>query len=323
MNLSAMSHKLSLGLGLPLALLTVFPSSAAAQQAPAAEGVPVRITVTAATREKGEEPPPMSKQDFLVYQHHERRPVLDAIRQTGDKNKLDLYILIDDSISSDVTLDYPDVKNFVYELPSTARVGVAYALNGTITVAQDFTDNRDAALKTLRIPFGRFGAGGGIFLSLADLAKRLPPDPDRRRAILFLSSGIDLFRGYQDSYAGLNPDLDEAIGRLDRAGITVYPIYVSPAAHFFRNLFLVSNGQSCLSRLADETGGEAYFQGLITPISMKPFLQELAGHLANQYVVTFAAKPGKKSGYVSLHVTTEVSGVDVTGPSRVYVPVAK
>jgi hypothetical protein len=321
MKLTGMGHKLPLGLA--LALLTVFSAAAAAQQAPAVEGVPVRITVTAVSREKGQEPPPLTKDDFLVYQNHQRRPVLDAIRQTGAADKLDLYIVVDDSNTSEVTLNYPDVKNLVSELPSTARVGVAYALNGSITVAQDLTENRDAAVKTLRIPFGRYGAGGGIYLSLADLAKRLPPVPDRRRAILFLSSGIDLYRGYRDSYPGQNPDLQTAIDRMNRSGITVYTVYVSPASHFLRNLFLVSNGQDCLSRLADETGGEAYFQGFGTPISMKPFLEEMLRHLNNQYLVTFAAKAGKKSAYADLRVTTEVSGVDLTGPDQVYVNVEK
>jgi len=305
---------------LALALLTIASTAAAAPQAPAAEGVPVRITVTAVAREKGQEPPALKKEDFLIYQGRDRRRVLDFVRQSGDNNKLDFYILIDEAIQTDVTLNYSDIGNFVRELPSTARVGVLYALNGTITIPQDLTDDREAALKALRIPLGRIGAGGGIFLSLADLAKRVPPSPDRRRAILFLSSGIDLFRGYQDTYPGLNPDLDLAINRLNRSGITVYPIFATPASHFARSLFLVSNGQSCLSRLADETGGEAFFQGFQTPISMKPFLEEIGRHLNNQYLVTFAAKPGKKAGYQSIRVHTELSGVELTGPDRVFVP---
>lgn len=309
-------------LGPALALLPLISFAAAAQQKPAAEGVPVRITVTAVAREKSQEPPPLSKDDFLIYQGHDRRRVLDAVRQSGDNNKLDLYILVDEAIDTDVTLDYRELGDFVRELPSTARVGVLYALNGTFTRVQ-LTDDREAALKALRIPLGRVGAGGGIYLSLVDLAKAIPPSPDRRRAILFLSSGIDLYRGVRDTTPGLNPDLDVAIDRLNRSGVTVFPIYVSPAAHFARSLYLVSNGQSCLARLATETGGEAYFQGFNTPISMKPFLEEMARHLANQYLVTFSSRAGKKSGYESIRVRTELSGVEITGPSRVFVPIAK
>lgn len=308
---------------LTLALLTIASTAAAAQQTPAAEGVLVRITVTAVSREKGQEPPALKKDDFLIYQNHQRRRVLDFVRQSGDNNKLDLYIVVDDAVRTDITLDYRDIANFIHELPSTARVAVGYALNGTVTIPQGQAENREAAVKALRIPLGRIGAGGGVYLSLADLAKHVPSSPDRRSAVLFLSSGIDLYRGVRDSEAGLNPDLQLAIDRLDRSGVNVYTIYIAPAAHFARSLFLVSNGQSCLARLADETGGEAFFEGFITPISMKPFLEDIGRHLNNQYVVTFAAGPGKKSGYERIHVSTELSGVELTGPTEVYVPVAK
>ncbi|HKM89453.1 MAG TPA: hypothetical protein VJX29_02475 [Candidatus Acidoferrales bacterium] len=310
-------------IGLPLALLALFSGGAAVAQAPAQKGVPVRITVTATSRGKGQEPPRLAKEDFLVYQGHERRPVLSAVSQQGADNKLDLYVVVDDGTESTVSLNYKDISSFVRELPSTARVAVLYARNGTVVPGHDLTDDREAAVKALRIPLGRIEAGGGIYLSLADMAKHLPPAPDRRRAILFLSSGIDLFRGFADTYPGTNPDLQEAIDRLNRSEITVYPIYVSPAAHFSQNLFLVNNGQACLSLLADETGGEAYFQGFQTPISMQPFLEEMGRHLDHQYLVTFAAKPAKKSRYESIRVTTEVSGVDVTGPGEVYVPAQK
>jgi len=308
---------------LPAALLALFSSGAAAAQTSAREGVPVRITVTATEREKGQEPPALAKEDFLIYQGRDRRPVLSAVRQQGADNKLDLYIVVDEAIQSDVSLNYKEISSFVRELPATARVAVMYTRNGTVDISRDLTDDREAALKSLRLPLGRIEAGGGIYLSLADLAKRLPPAGDRRRAILFLSSGVDLFRGVRDTYPGTNPDLELAIDRLARSEVTVYSIYVTPAAHFSRSLFLVMNGQSCLSRLAAETGGEAYFQGSETPVSMQPFLGDLGRHLANQYLVMFSAKPGKKSGYESIHVRTELSGVEVTGPALVYVPVAK
>jgi hypothetical protein len=308
---------------LMLGLLTFAYAASAAPQAAPAEGVPVRITVTAVSKEKGQEPPALSKDDFLIYQNHKRRPVLNVVPATSDSNKLDLYILVDENIATDVTLNYRDIGNFIHELPSSARVGVLYALDGTVTGTRDATDNRDAAVKALRIPLGRIAAGGGVFLSLGDLAKRLPALPDRRRAILFLSSGIDIYRGYMDTYPSLNPDLETAINRLDRNGITVFPIYISPAGHFQRSLYLVGNGQSCLSYLADETGGEAFFQGFNTPVDMKPFLDEIGRHLNSQYLVTFAAQPGKKSGYESIHATTELSGVEVRGPARAYVPAEK
>ena len=313
-----MRLKWKLALALALGAAVALSQIAVAQGNDA--GTPVRTTVTAASKDKNENLPPLEKRDFMVYEGKSQRPVLNVVQQKGPEDKLDLYIVVDDSINTSVALNYPDVKNFVHELPTPARVGLLYTYNGTIQVVQDLTDDRDAALNKLRIPRGTNGVAGGIYLSLADLAKRLPNVPGRRYAILFLSSGIDSFRGLRSTSPGINPDLDLAIDRLNRAGITVYSIYVSPATHFGQSFWLVSNGQSCLSRLAAETGGEAYFQGFATPISMKPFLDEMQRHLANQYLVTFAATPRNKGAFVGLKVRTEVSGVELNSASRAWVP---
>jgi VWFA-related protein len=309
----------TLALGLALASASIFSSIAGAQAT--ADLAPSRITVTAVAKEKNTEAPPLSKEDFLVYEGKDRRPVLSATRQDGDNNKLDLYILVDDSIDNTVALNFKDIGGFVRELPTPARVGVLYLRNGTVQVLRDLTDDREAAIKSLRLPLGNGGVAGGLFLSLQDLAKRLPEIPGRRYAILLLSSGIDTFRGLGSTTPGANPDFQNAVNRLNRTGVTVYSIYVSPSAHFARSLFLVGNGQNCLSQLSDETGGEAYFQGFGTPISMKPFLDEAQKHLANQYLVAFTPKPRKKAGYSNIKVTTEQSGVELDGPGQVYVTV--
>ncbi len=49
--------------------------------------------------------------------------------------------------------------------------------------------------------------------------------------------------------------------------------------------------------MTDKTGGESYFQGLDTPVSFAPFLDEFAERLNHQYRLTFLIKPEKKSSY--------------------------
>jgi len=55
-------------------------------------------------------------------------------------------------------------------------------------------------------------------------------------------------------------------------------------------------------------------------VSFEPFLDDLKDMLEHQYVLTFSAKPGTKSGYQPLKVTTEVPGVELIAPARVWVP---
>jgi hypothetical protein len=194
---------------------------------------------------------------------------------------LDLVILVDDALQSSVSLQLADVRDFVRELPVTTRVAVVYNAHGVAVMQQEFTTDHELAAAALRMPHGSVDDASGLFDSLLDLHKRWPATGNRR-SVLLISSGLDLLRGASDSQAGLNPDLRRAIDTYRREGIVVYTIFASNAAPIGRNSFLVLNGQSCLTRLAAETGGESYFQGSQTPVSFRPFLSAIRVLLSEQ-----------------------------------------
>lgn len=303
-----------------LAGLLLGTSSLAAQDSTNPAGPLVRVTVTAVGRTNPV--PEVTQPDVLVYQGRDRRPVTDW--QAVEVNRaagLDLAILLDENLDSAVGLQLNDLADFVRSLPPEARVGVAYARNGTAAFTQTFTTDHERAAKALRLPLGRTAAFNSPNLSLVDLMKRWPED-NNRREVLLVSSGIDLFRGVADSSPGVNPDLDRAIRVAQREGIIVHTIYARGAGRAYRNFFLISNGQGTLSRLAYETGGEAYFQGFDTPIAFEPYLTRLRTVLDNQYLLTFRAEPAKKAGYQRLRVTTEVPMVELVAPEHVYIPSA-
>jgi hypothetical protein len=296
----------------------VGPLCGPAQAQGASSGVPVKVTVTAVGH-KGADPASVAKEDVQVRQKNERRPVLSWVSAQDQNVGLDLIILVDDALDSGVGIQLDPLAKFIRSLPPTTRVAVAYARNGTIDLRQNLTDDHEAAAKALRITLGTPGAGGSPYLSLIDLLNRIPPGSNRR-AVLFISDGLDLFRGISGSSPGSNFDLQRAIDRAQRVNTNVFTLYASGAGRLRRNSFLVGNGQSSLSRLAAETGGDSFFQGFGTPVSFEPFLEDLDQMLRHQYVLTFSAKPGAKSGYQSLKVTTEVPGVELIAPARVWVP---
>ena len=82
---------------------------------------------------------------------------------------------------------------------------------------------------------------------------------------------------------------------------------------------------SCLagrSRLAEETGGEAYMLGFGAPVSFAPYLEEICGHFAHQYRVTLLIKPENKAGFRDVRFASEVPNAEVVAATRVYVPAA-
>lgn len=301
-------------------LLALFAAGAGALAVWAQGGSDVvRVTVTVTSRDHGAAPPALAREDVMVRQDNERRPVVDWVPAQGEQAGLDLALLIDDSADASLGNQFRDLQVFLRTLPRTTRVAVAYSRHGSANWQRDFSADHELAVKALRLPVGSMNDVSSVYQSMTDLVKKWPKTTNRS-AILLISDGIDLFRGVADSEAGQNMDLEQAIDHAQRSGITVYALFASGAARYRSNWYLVGNGQSCLLKLAKETGGEAYFQGWQTPVAFQPFLQSAAKTLEQQYLLTFRAQPLPKPGFARLHVSTEVPRVEMTAPARVYVP---
>ncbi len=280
----------------------------------AAEPGTVTMTVTAVGK-KDTSPPVVTQDDVQLYLNKERTQISD-LRHDG---KLYLAVLIDDSLDNVIANQWNDLKAFFAAQPDTTYISVSYARNGTAMVAQDFTNDHELAAKALRLPLGGGGAFSSPYLTLLDLMKRLPSSADRR-SILFFSSGIDYFRG--DFW--IRPvDLDSTISLAQKQNINIWTIYAPDAGHRARGFFLISRAQSYLSQLSDETGAESFYLGTGEPVTFKPYFDELALHLNNQYLLTFRASGGAKGRFQRVKVTTELPHVEFMSAPQVFLPAAK
>jgi hypothetical protein len=304
-------------LGFLLFAVSIFLAAvpARAQQEAASGTVPVTTVVTV-LGPKYTAPPAISKDDVSVYSGKDKQTVTAWVPAQGDKAALELAIVIDDSDRVDLGSQINDITTFIKSQPKTCGVGVFYASNGTVQAVSQFNTDHDAVAKTVRMPFGNFGAYSSIYLSVMDLIKRWPVK-GARREILLIADGIDRFRG--DPFS---PDVDSTIERAQKAGVMIHTLYASGVGRFGRNMFQVNYGQSNLAKMADATGGEAFFQGLQTPISFAPYLEQLNTVLNNQEWLTFTTTRSKKKGgeLRSIRVRSEQRDVDFSAPSRVLVP---
>ena len=78
-----------------------------------------------------------------------------------------------------------------------------------------------------------------------------------------------------------------------------------------------------MSRLSNKTGGKSFYLGLQSPVSFAPYLNDLQKALDNQYLLSFAAAPGKKPTMQPLSLNTEIAGVSLAAQDAVWVPGAK
>jgi len=289
----------------------------AAQQSGTDQGVPVQ-TIVSVEPKHGKEAPVITQQDVMVYQGHDRRPVTGWVPAKGDKGGLALAILIDDGAGFSLGTELSDIKAFIREQAPTTVVAVGYMQNGTVFMAQNFTQDHAAAAKSVRLAQGYYGAEGSPYLSLSDFIKRWNSDPAiPRREVLMITSGIDnVYMGVLD-----NPYVDAAIQDAQCASIMVYSIYTPSAGHFGHSYFRASWGQNYLAELSEATGGESYaLMGPQAPVSFAPYFKELNAQLPNQFLLTFLAKPEKKAGTESVKVTSEIHDVDFVHADKVCVP---
>jgi hypothetical protein len=148
------------------------------------------------------------------------------------------------------------------------------------------------------------------------------PATENRREIVMITDGIDRARRHAYSRHGLstNADVETASAVAHRTGTTIHTIYTPGVGRWHRNYFTAISGQTDMARLSGQTGGEAFYLGLQSPVSFAPYLSELQRAFDNQYLLSFAATPGKRSGLQNVTLSTEVPGVRLTAHNAVWVP---
>lgn len=282
-------------------------------------GVNLQMIVTVEARH-GKEIPVLKPEDFSAWESKERLHVSDVIPLRDKDAGLELFLLLDDASATSLGSQFGDLKQFILAQPPVTTIGIGYMHNGTFTAVQDFTTDHAHAATTLRLPLSAAGAMASPYLSLSDLIKRWPGNPERsaRREVIFVTSGVDPLGGI----GPINPYLENAIRDAQRAGVIVYTIYTPASGHSGHSFYLMDWGQNHLAQLAEETGGEYYMLGFGAPVAFAPYLDEIAEHLVHQYRVIFQMKPEKKADYRSVRFSTEVANADLVSADKVYVPAA-
>jgi hypothetical protein len=264
--------------------------------------------------------PEVNREDVIVRQGKDRLQVTNWTPVGGDRSPLDLFILIDDAARWSVSSQFGDLREFIYALPKSTSVGVGYMGNGTVQIAQDLTTDHRQAANALRIPFGSPGAYGSPYLSAIDLMKRWP-ESSNRREIVMITDGIDRLHGWPQrrGFGPMSPDVSSASTVAQRTGTIIHGIYARGVGRRGSNFWEVANGQNAMVKLANETGGEAFFLGVREPVSFRPYLDRLQTSLDNRYRLEFNIVPGKKPGLQYVKLATEVAGVELDSADSVWV----
>lgn len=275
-------------------------------------GRPVTIPLTIRVNED-ESVPELQNIDLTVSEDGEPQTIL-SIRGIGTNSPITLAVLIQDDVVSSVSNEIKSLAEFVRRLPKGSRVMIGYLRTGSLQVKQKFTSDLDKAAKAMRPPTGFASAGPyNPYVEVIEALRKFDAQPLGRRAILLVSDGLDISRGVDSSTPTQSVDLQRAVNEAQRRSVAIYGFY-APTVASAGNPILGRNAQSSLLRVANETGGLAFFQGTGAPVSFEPFIRELDISLQKQAALTFLSTHLDK-GFHRIEVKSATPGVRISYPT--------
>lgn len=222
----------------------------------------------------------------------------------------EVYVLIDDAANYDFGSKLQELRSFVKAQPASTAIGLAFIKDGELSVAEAPVKDHQAIARALREPSGT--KPGNPWCALSNLIDGWPRNGDRRE-VLMITSGM----GPTGDAACANAEA--AISNAQRAGVVVYAIY-HPAADYDKKEWRdVDAGEVGLAHVCYETGGEAYFISHSAMETIAPFLDDIAEHLANQYLMTVVFDAAPEPGFRDVYLHTASPGLELMAPARVWV----
>jgi len=197
---------------------------------------------------------------------------------------LNLAILIQDDLVSQVGNELGVTRDFIRSLPQGSRVMVGYITAGSLQVRQPFTTDREKAAKSLRMPIGSTASSPfNPYVEVVEALKKFQSDWTGGNAVLLISDGLDTSRGFDSTASGQTIDLERAISEANKRRVSIFSFYAPSVGLTSRSRLAASYGQSSLNKLSDRTGGKAFFQGSTGFVTFDSHFARLSETLNRQY----------------------------------------
>jgi Ca-activated chloride channel homolog len=190
------------------------------------------------------------------------------------------------------------------------RYDKAFVVGFDVTpeVTQDFTDNTENLSKGVRLlrPGGGTAMFDALYYACRDKLGKQPRTGPLRRAIVLLSDGDD-----NQSHV----TREEAIEMAQRVEAIVYTISTNVTGSGGR-------GDKVLQRIADATGGRAFFPFQITDVANA--FSEIQDELRSQYALSYTPADFRLDGrYRSIQILAQNKKLKVRTRNGYYAPTAR
>lgn len=212
------------------------------------------------------------------------KPIDTDKRNAKVSAPLNLAILIQDDLISQVGNELNITRDFISSLPDGSRVMVGYITAGSLQVRQPFTTDLNKAAQSLRIPRASTAASPfNPYVEVVEALRKFDSTWKGTNALLLISDGLDTSRGFDSADVVNTPDLLRAIKNANSRNVSVFTFYAPSVGLTSHSRLAASYGQSSLNRLADDTGGKAFFQGTTGFVTFDSYFRRLREALNQQY----------------------------------------
>lgn len=217
----------------------------------------------------------------------------------GPAHQIEMVLLIDDAARESLGTQMGDIQRFIREMPSNAKIAIAYMEYGQAVLAGPLTTDHAAVLRELHMPLeGMPGVAASPYFCLSDLANHWPSqNPGARREVVMITDGVD---DYYLRYDPEDPYVEAAIQDSLRAHLVVYSIYWHSQGWISSTGYETDAGQNLLEELTQATGGYSYWIGFGNPVSFEPYFTDIMKRVHHQYELGFLARLDGKGEVESL-----------------------
>lgn len=236
----------------------------------------------------------LNQNDFKVFEDNVAQPIEFFSKEEVPVN---YALVVDNSYSLRQQLEKVIEASKILvnsNRPGDETAYIRFVNSEAITIERDFTDNKTDLIEKIEEMYVEGGATAvrdAVYLAaekVEDYEKNKSKNDRKRRAVILVTDGEDRDSFYQEQ---------QLFAMLRESDVQIYAIgfvgELSKDSGFIRKS---EHGKAVafLNRLAEETGGKAYFPASVT--ELPNIARDIAGDLRTQYSIGYAPTNDKQDG---------------------------
>ncbi len=240
---------------------------------------------------KGKAIPDLNQNEISVVEDDATQKITNVTREAGGPVALAVLIDTSNSIRAQFKVEQEAAIDFFHTTVRRRQdKAMLMSFDSTVDILQPFTDDADLLTKAVR----RLKTGGGTkMFDAIHLAcqEHLRKETGMRRVLVLISDGDDNM-----SFEMLGSTIETA----QRAEVAIYAISTNTSGFFGMS---APKNDKLLKRLAEETGGRAFFPGKIDEMAVN--FQDISIELRNQYSLAYRSSNKQRDGsFRSIKINT-------------------